>query len=108
VGDEERSRTQEVRFDLVLEFHEHPRATESDRIDDTICYDELTQVIGRVCEQKSYHLIEHLGQVAYDALKERAIGADLLLQVTKLKPPIPGLMGGVTFSLGDRRLRTHP
>ncbi len=107
VGDEERSRDQEVRFDLALGFHESPRAISSDRIEDTICYAALSGSIAQVCALKQYYLIEHLGFEAYQAVQAALRGqngADLWLKITKLKPPIPGLTEGVSFSYGDRKL----
>ena len=53
-------------------------------------------------ENKSYHLIEHLGYDAYQHLKP-LLPEGARLHISLLKhPPIAGLNGGVVFHYGEK------
>lgn len=56
----ERSSPQTVLCSIELNFKHPPAACQTDDINDTICYDTLTQNILIHCQKKHYKLIEHL------------------------------------------------
>jgi dihydroneopterin aldolase len=98
----ERARPQDVDLDVAIRFEEAPAGCETDELKDTVCYAELTEAARQVCHQREFRLIEKLASEIYRRLRyEVPPGADLWLRVTKCQPPVPGLRGGVSFSLGD-------
>src|SRR5579859_7928137 len=97
----ERSRPQAVRFDITIRFEQPPAGALSDRLDGTICYAEVAELLRSLCREREFHLIENLGFEAYLRLG-RLVGSERYrLKVTKLKPPVPGLEGGASFELGE-------
>jgi dihydroneopterin aldolase len=101
-GAEERARPQGVRFDLVIGFARPPEGSLTDRLDGTICYAELAELLRTLCQEREFHLIEHLGYEAYRRASRITGQQPLWLKVTKLRPPVPGLEGGASFELGTR------
>lgn len=100
-GAEERAAVQEVSFDLSIRFPRLPEGSRSDELEGTICYGALSEKLRALCESREFKLIEHLGWEAYRLLGP---GPDhgLWLRVTKLKPPVPDLLGGASFELGEK------
>jgi len=94
----ERQTKQSVYLDIKIRFLETPKATLTDKLNDTICYDELTKAIDAFCENKSFKLLEHFTHELYKFLQNK-INAKLMLQVTKPQP-CPNLEASV-FTLGD-------
>ena len=100
----ERKRPQTVRFDIELRPPKPPRACRTDRLEDTVCYDEASQRLVALA-RREFKLLEHLAQEAHDALKGALPkGVLIKIQVTKLKPPIRELAGDVRFFLSDWEL----
>lgn len=98
----ERRRPQPVRFDVELRFPKPPRACRTDRLADTVCYDEATRRLVTALARREFRLLEHLAQEASRVLRQALPkGARLKLEVTKLKPPIRKLAGDVRFFLSD-------
>lgn len=102
VGTEERQTEQPVRVSIELRFLKLPRACQSEKLDETVCYDALSRSIERVARSRTYLLIETLGFDIYTALR-RELPAETLLgvEIVKEKPPIAALTGGAVFSLTD-------
>ncbi len=103
VTQEERAIAQEVEFDVLVEFVEEPSATQTDQLEDTLCYDVLCQGIETTCSAHPFQLIEALGRAVYDALRYSSRHPEIALQIKvhKLKTPIAGLHGGAWFTYGD-------
>lgn len=96
--DQERQQSQIVSVDIHMSFASLPKACYSDHLDDTFCYDWLTQQIKAKTADKQFHLLEHLTQTILSIIKELIKNTIMIsVNVTK-KPPIKGLTGGVTFS----------
>ena len=94
----ERSAPQEVRISIRLIFSGVPQAAFSDELGDTVCYAELCTRIQKEIEPESFKTIEHLHQF----LEDRIAGflpnnMPFSLRVHKLRPPVPGLLGGVIY-----------
>ncbi len=101
-GAEERATPQAVDLDLAVRFAELPAACESDKLEDTVCYADLIAVARETVARREFHLVERLAHELLAALRPLVPpGAELWLRVTKLRPPVADLSGGVAFSLGD-------
>lgn len=98
----ERARRQEVRVTVELRFSEAPAGMTSDRLEETVCYAELSQKIVQHCERREYHLIERLGAEIYALVRELAGGrATIGVSAHKVRPPVERLEGGTFFRCGD-------
>ena len=96
--DKEREHRQIVSIDIHISISSPPKACHTDNLDDTFCYDHLTQQIRAKLAEKSFRLVEHLTHTILTISKELIPDTIMIsVNVTK-KPPIEGLNGGVTFS----------
>lgn len=98
--EEERRIPQAIQFDIEIQFAEKPLACSSDKIEDSICYDEMSSQIEEKVSSRSYKLIEHLCQEVFTMLSEKlAAQTHLALRVKKLRPPLRQTNQGVSFEL---------
>lgn len=98
----EREAPQAVDLDVEVRFSELPSACTSDKLEDTVCYADLIDAAREACAGREFQLIERLAHDLFGRLRKLVPpGAELWLRVTKLHPPVEGLSGGVSFSLGD-------
>lgn len=87
---------------VTVEFAASPAACHSDRLEDTLCGDELCRALTVVCQSGEYALIEHLADRLYAAARALAPpAARVEVELTKVAPPIVGLAGGMTFVISD-------
>ena len=97
----ERKKTQEVRVSVRLEFLIFPKACQTDRLQETVCYATLCEMIKRIATQKEYKLVEHLAHEIFMGLLAALPGeCRSEVSVHKVAPPIKGLLGGVHFKIG--------
>ncbi|NRB11176.1 MAG: dihydroneopterin aldolase [Rickettsiaceae bacterium] len=99
---EEKHHKQPISIDINLLFTTMPVAINTDNIADVICYAKLTKLAKLAAEQKKYNLIEHLAANIHKAIITEVLQAgykdtSLKIKVTKMKPPIDGVHGGVSF-----------
>jgi dihydroneopterin aldolase len=74
----------DVRFDVG-----EPDALITDRLEDTVDYGEVCQVIALIAQQRSYKTLERLCAVIADRLSSQ-FGADsVTVKASKPEPPIP-------------------
>lgn len=100
----ERASPQPVSFDISISFTELPSACRTDKIENTVCYGKISQVIDSICRGREFHLIEYLAASVYEDLQLQLPSTiSLSLRLTKLHPPIDGLEGGASFILGEPR-----
>ncbi len=99
---DERRVSQDVDLGLSIRFADTPAACETDSLKDTVCYSELIELARDVSSRREFHTIERLAQELYLRLR-RLLPADaeMRLRVVKLHPPVTGLIGGVSFTLGS-------
>ncbi len=84
---EERSQPQPILIDLILQFAKLPQACNTDKLQDTICYDTLTKQITEFCIDKSFALLEHFAKELYYFIDNKiATEANLLLRIKKPHP----------------------
>lgn len=102
----ERATPQAVDLGLVIEFATQPEGCASDRLADTVCYAALAQLARAHCRTREFRLVERLAAELRDLVRTRLPhDARLALTVTKLAPPVAGLVGGVRFTIDDREDR---
>ena len=96
----ERATPQAVMLSVTVRFAQAPVACHSDRLEDTVCGAELCAALSAVCEAGELALVEHLAERLYAAARSLVpASARVRLELTKLAPPIPGLAGGMSFTI---------
>jgi dihydroneopterin aldolase len=84
----EREVGQRLLFDIRIDVGESD-ATETDRVEDTIDYGEVCQLVALVAQQRNYKTLERLCTVVADRIIED-FGADAVwVKAAKPEPPIP-------------------
>lgn len=87
-------------FEITLRFcYDAPRAIALDDLNGTVNYAEAVAIIAEVMKQPS-KLLEHLcGRIRDTIMKRWPMISSGNVKVTKLSPPIPFQMAGVSVSL---------
>ncbi len=88
VSEAERELGQRLVLDLQLDIGESD-ATVTDRVEDTVDYAEVCNLVALVAQQRSYRTLERLCAVIADRLLERFTLASVWVRATKPEPPIP-------------------
>lgn len=88
VTEAEREVGQRLVLDLRLEVGECD-ATVTDRVEDTIDYAEVCQVVALAAQQRSYKTLERLCAAIADRLIERYDAESVWVKAAKPEPPIP-------------------
>ena len=65
-------------------------AAKSDRLGDTVDYNQICAVVVELGTGRTFHLIEALAGALVDAIAERCPQAGITVEVRKLNPPCPG------------------
>jgi 7,8-dihydroneopterin aldolase/epimerase/oxygenase len=99
---EEKAQPQPIRIDIQIAFDQPPKGSETDQLEDTICYQMLSDQIKILVEKKTFNLIEYLARSIYNTIYESLLKYintkfHLSVIVTKLAPPIPNILDGVSF-----------
>lgn len=91
---------QPVAVSAWLRFPRAPRACVSDRLQDTVCYARLAAALEETARARPYNTVESLTFALAGAMRS-AVPEEVRFQlaVTKLRVPVAGLRGGVTFRL---------
>jgi dihydroneopterin aldolase len=84
----EREVGQRLVLDLRLEVGECD-ATITDRVEDTIDYGEVCQVVALVAQQRSYRTLERLCSAIADRLLDQYEAETVWVKAAKPEPPIP-------------------
>ena len=88
VGAAEREVGQRLLFDIRIDVGESD-ATETDRIEDTIDYGEVCQLVALVAQQHTYRTLERLCTVVADRLLDDFGCEAVWVKAAKPEPPIP-------------------
>lgn len=95
----ERAQKQEVLVDVNLGFLQEPKATQTDKLADTICYHTLINDLRTFVGEKHFAMVEKLSAEIFNFLKQKMQPhVKLQISVTKTHPPVDGLLGGVKYS----------
>lgn len=102
---EERSNPQEVRITVELRFQNAPKGTQTDSLEDTVCYAKVSELIQRHCDSREFKLVERMGFEIYGLIREFAgPQVDVGICIHKVRPPVPRLIGGTFYRCGDFEL----
>ena len=74
----------DVRFDIG-----EPDALVTDRVEDTVDYGEVCQVIALIAQQRSYRTLERLCAVIADRLATQFGAEQIFVKASKPEPPLP-------------------
>jgi 7,8-dihydroneopterin aldolase/epimerase/oxygenase len=88
VGAAEREVGQRLIFDITIDIGESA-ATETDRVEDTVDYAEVCQLVALVSQQRTYRTLERLCTVIADRLIEDFAAQSVWVKAAKPEPPIP-------------------
>jgi dihydroneopterin aldolase len=95
----ERQALQPIDIDVSITPVASPVALQTDSLADTFCYATLLEKISQKAKSKSFSLLEHLAKTLFDTteqfLLDQGYRAAILVGVTKVCPPVPGVLGGI-------------
>ena len=74
----------DVRFDVG-----EPDALVTDRVEDTVDYGEVCQVVALIAQQRSYKTLERLCAVIADRLASQFAAESVYVKAAKPEPPLP-------------------
>jgi FolB domain-containing protein len=98
----ERQEPQLVLVSIEINFIDMPEGCIDDELDNTLCYDKLSQLLVKLVADKHFKLLEFLAKSLFDAVQGSLSKGDrLTLEVSK-KPPMENLQRA-SFSLSDTR-----
>jgi len=98
----EQSLNQPVLFNIEILFNSKVLAESTDQLRDSLDYVELTEIIKKTAEKKSYNMIEHLGFSVTEALQKKISGqypgSTLIVRSAKIRAPVKNLHDGVEWT----------
>ncbi|MBA2515356.1 MAG: dihydroneopterin aldolase [Solirubrobacterales bacterium] len=84
----EREVGQRLVLDIRFEVGE-PDALVTDRVEDTVDYGEVCQVVALIAQQRSYKTLERLCAVIADRLASQFAAESVYVKAAKPEPPLP-------------------
>jgi 7,8-dihydroneopterin aldolase/epimerase/oxygenase len=103
---EEQAYSQPVHFNLTLEYDELVKGAVTDDLQDATDYVALADIIKKVSQSKSFHLIEHLNEMVLNGiihyLKSKYFKGHVKLSIKKIRVPVENLRNGVVFTCDTR------
>jgi dihydroneopterin aldolase len=88
VTDAEQEVGQRLEFDLTFDVPDCD-AVITDRVEDTVDYSEVCDIVALAATEKSYRTLERLCQVVADRLMERFDCESVQVRAAKPEPPVP-------------------
>jgi dihydroneopterin aldolase len=88
VTDAEQEVGQRLEFDLSFEI-EDCDAVLTDRVEDTVDYSEVCDIVALAATERSYRTLERLCQVVGERLMERFSCEAVTVRAAKPEPPVP-------------------
>lgn len=103
-GASEQEQLQEVQISVNVDFTEIPQACFTDALKDGLDYAEINSRLEKVCSSQNFHMIEHLGQLCWEALAPLLEPEDVMtLKIHKINPPIGRSLKGSVFQLRGQK-----
>lgn len=105
---QERAQAQDIEASIVIIFSQPPEACSTDRLGNTPCYAEMTEVLKKSFKKKEFHTIENLCLVGFEDLKlylkkfKSLEGSTLKFKINKLHPPVDVITAGCQFVLSSQ------
>lgn len=88
VSDAEQEIGQRLEFDITFDVPDCD-AVLTDRIEDTVDYSEVCDIVALAATERSYRTLERLAQVVGQRLIERYGSSSVRVRVAKPEPPLP-------------------
>lgn len=88
VSDAEQEVGQRLEFDLALDLPASD-AVLTDRVEDTVDYSEVCDIVALAATERSYRTLERLCQVVAERLMERFHCDSIRVRAAKPEPPLP-------------------
>jgi 7,8-dihydroneopterin aldolase/epimerase/oxygenase len=88
VSEAEREIGQRLELDISFDVP-HCDALLTDRLDDTVDYAEVADIVALAATERSYHTLERLGHVICERLAERYGCESVTVRAAKPEPPLP-------------------
>ena len=88
----------DVRFDIG-----EPDALITDRVEDTVDYGEVCNVVSLVAQQRSYKTLERLCSAVADRLLDQFSADEVWVKAAKPEPPIPLAVDEVSVEVWRQR-----
>ncbi len=102
VSDAEREIGQRLEFDVTFDVPDCD-AVLTDRVEDTIDYAEVTDIVVLAATERSYRTLERLGQVVGERLAERFGCESVRVRASKPEPPLPVAVQEVAVEVTHER-----
>lgn len=102
VSDPEQEVGQRMVFDLTFDLDECD-ALLTDRLDDTVDYAKVCELVWLTAQDRSYRTLERLCSVICDRLIEQFDASTVTVRATKPEPPIPLAVGDVSVEVWKER-----
>lgn len=102
VTDAEQEVGQRLEFDVTLDVPDCD-AVLTDRIEDTIDYSEVCDIVALAATERSYRTLERLAQVIGERLVERYGCEQVRVRAAKPEPPLPLAIGEVAVEVVSGR-----
>lgn len=97
-SEQEKFLPQPVSIDIQIEFNTCLEGIEKDYLNGVLCYADLTAKIQKFCETKKFNLIEKVAASIHTIVSEIAVGNKVTVTATKVKSPVEGIHGGISFT----------
>ena len=99
---EERQAAQDIAFHITVGFTQALKDEQTDKLENSVCYFKICEQIKTLTRENTFSLIEKLAFRTLTELKT-LLPSDVKMRVCvhKVKPPIPDLKGGVSYTCGD-------
>jgi 7,8-dihydroneopterin aldolase/epimerase/oxygenase len=88
VSDAEQEVGQRLEFDLTFDIPDCD-AVLTDRVEDTVDYSEVCDIVALAATERSYRTLERLGHVVAERLMERFDCDSVQVRAAKPEPPVP-------------------
>jgi 7,8-dihydroneopterin aldolase/epimerase/oxygenase len=88
VTDAEQEVGQRLEFDLTFDVPDCD-AVITDRVEDTVDYSEVCDIVALAATERSYRTLERVGQVVAERLMERFDCESVSVRAAKPEPPVP-------------------
>jgi dihydroneopterin aldolase len=102
VSDAEQEVGQRLEFDVSFDVPDCD-AVLTDRIDDTVDYGEVCDIVALAATERSYRTLERLAQVVGERLIERYRCESVRVRAAKPEPPLPVVVQEVAVEVTQER-----
>ena len=103
VTEAEREVGQRLEIDVALDVPDCD-ATVTDRVEDTIDYAEVADIVALAATERSYRTLERLANVIAERLMERFGSEEVRVRAAKPEPPIPLAIEEVAVEVDRERI----